>query len=48
MDLLDKVQEIAMISLSILYNTNPVPLVISTSNLIIDPKQQGSGVEEEL
>jgi hypothetical protein len=48
MDLLDKVKEIAMISLSILYNTNPMPLVISTLNLVVDPKQQGLGVEEEL
>jgi hypothetical protein len=38
MDLLNKVEEIAMISLSILYNTNPMPLVISTSNLVVDPK----------
>lgn len=48
MDLLDKVKEIAMISLSILYNTNPMPLIISTLNLVVDPKQQGLGVEEEL
>jgi hypothetical protein len=41
MDLFDKVEEIAMISLSILYNTNPMPLVISTSNLVVDLKQQG-------
>jgi hypothetical protein len=48
MDLLDKVKEIAMIYLSILYDTNPVPLSISTLNPIVDPKQQGSSVEEEL
>ncbi len=48
MDLLDKVEEIAMTSLLVLYNTNLVPLVICALAPPIDLEQQGSGVKEEL
>jgi hypothetical protein len=45
MDLLDKVKKIAMTSLLILYNTNPVPLAICVSIPVVDFEQQN---EEEL
>ncbi len=48
MDLLDKVEEIAMTSLSILYNTNLVPLAICTPTPVANSKQQRSAIEEEL
>jgi hypothetical protein len=48
MDLLDKAKMIAMTSLSILYDRNPVPLAICALTLAIDLEQQGLGVEEEL
>jgi hypothetical protein len=40
MDLFDKAKNITMISLSILYNTNLVPLAICLPTLAIDPEQQ--------
>jgi hypothetical protein len=39
MDLLDNVEDIAMTSLSILYNTNPVPLTICALTSAIDLKK---------
>jgi hypothetical protein len=48
MDLLDKVLKIAMTSLLILYNTNPMPLAICAPTLVINPKQQWSSTKEEL
>jgi len=45
MDLLNKVEEIAMTSLLVLYNTNWVPLVIYVLPPHVDPEQQGFGVE---
>jgi len=48
MDLLDKVEEIPMTSLLVLYNTNPVPLVICSPPPFANVEQQGLGVEEEL
>jgi len=48
MDLLDKVEEITMTSLSILYNTNPVPLAICVTTPFPNPEQQGSTIKEEL
>jgi hypothetical protein len=45
MDLLDKVKKIAMTSLLILYNTNPMPLAICPRTLVVDLEQQK---EEEL
>ncbi len=45
MDLLDKVEEIAMTSLLVLYNTNLVPLVIYAMPPLLDPEQQVLGVE---
>jgi hypothetical protein len=38
MDLFDKVEEIVMTSLSILYNTNPMPLAICALTSAIDPE----------
>ncbi len=37
MDLLNKVEEITMINLSILYDANIVPLAICASTLVVDP-----------
>jgi hypothetical protein len=48
MDLLNKAEEIAMTSLSILYNTNLVPLVICVLTLVVDLEQQRLGVEKKL
>jgi hypothetical protein len=39
MDLLNKVEEIAMISPSVLYNTNLVPLAICVSPLLANLEQ---------
>jgi hypothetical protein len=39
MDLFNKVEEIAMISLSILYNTNSLPLAICVLPLLANLKQ---------
>lgn len=47
MDLLDKVEEIAMTNLSILYNTNPVPLVIFIPTTAANLEQQRLTTEEE-
>jgi hypothetical protein len=44
MDLLNKVEEIPMTNLSILYNTNPVPLAICAPILVVDLEQQGLGI----
>jgi hypothetical protein len=46
MDLLDKAKEIAMISLSILYNINLVPLAICALTPTANLEQQRSVVEE--
>jgi hypothetical protein len=48
MDLFNKAKEITMISLSILYNTNLVPLAICGLPLAIDPEQQRSSANEKL
>jgi hypothetical protein len=48
MDLLDKTEKIAMISLSILYNINLVPLAICVLTLVANLKQQRSVIKEEL
>jgi hypothetical protein len=48
MDLLDKAQKITMISLSILYNTNPMPLAICALTLPTDLEQQWSCTKKEL
>jgi len=48
MALLDKAEEIVMISLLVLYNTNPVPLAICALPPPVDVEQQGSGVKEKL
>jgi hypothetical protein len=48
MDFIDKVKEIAMISLLVLYNTNLVPLVICVLPSLANAEQQGSNVEEKL
>jgi hypothetical protein len=48
MDLFNKVEEIAMINLSVLYNTNPMPLAICVLPSLVDPEQQGLSVKEEL
>ncbi len=48
MDLLDKVEEIVMTSLSILYNINLVPLAICALTLAAYLEQQRSVVKEEL
>jgi hypothetical protein len=48
MDLLDKAKEITMMNLSILYNTNPVPLTICVAPLLGKPEQQGFNPKEEL
>jgi hypothetical protein len=48
MDLLDKAKKIAMTSLLILYNTNPMPLAICAPTLATNPKQQWSGTKEKL
>jgi hypothetical protein len=40
MDLLDKVEEIAMTNLSILYNTNPMPLAICAPSPLGKLEQQ--------
>jgi hypothetical protein len=47
MDLFNKVEEIAMTSLFVLYSTNIVPLVISALPLCTNPKQQGFNAKEE-
>jgi hypothetical protein len=47
-DLLNKVKEITMTSLLILYNTNLMPLMIYVLPPPIKPKQQGLDVEEKL
>jgi hypothetical protein len=47
-DLLNKVKEITMTSLLILYNTNLMPLMIYALPPPIKPKQQGLDVEEKL
>jgi hypothetical protein len=39
MDLLDKVEEISMTNLLILYNTYPAPLAICAPTPVVDPKQ---------
>lgn len=41
MDFIDKVKEITMTSLLVLYNTNPVPLAICASPLFANAEQQG-------
>jgi hypothetical protein len=38
MDLLDKVEEIAMTSVFVLYNRNPMPLAICASPPLVDPR----------
>jgi hypothetical protein len=48
MDLLNKGAKITMTSLSILYSTNPVPLVICALTLVVDPEQQRLGIEKKL
>jgi len=48
MDLLNKVEEITMISPLILYNTNLVPLAICGLPPVVNPEQQRSSVDEEL
>jgi hypothetical protein len=48
MDLLDKAKEIAMTSLSILYNINIVHLAICVLPPLGELEQQGSNAEEEL
>jgi hypothetical protein len=48
MDLLNKVEEITMTNLSILYNTNLVPLVICVLPPLGELEQQGSNVEKKL
>jgi hypothetical protein len=45
MDLLDKVEEIVMTILLVLYNINPMPLVICALPLPTNVEQQGLGVE---
>jgi hypothetical protein len=47
MDLLDKAKEITMMSLSILYNTNPMPLIIYASPPPKELEQQGPDVKDE-
>jgi hypothetical protein len=47
MDLLNKVEEIAMTSLLVMYNINLMPLAICVPPLLANI-EQGSGVEEEL
>lgn len=48
MDLLDKVEEIAMTSLLVLYNTNPMPFAICVPFPPTNAKQQRLGGEEKL
>jgi hypothetical protein len=48
MDLLDKAEEIVMISILVLYNTNPVPLTICALSPPTDVEQQVSSVKEKL
>jgi BarA-like signal transduction histidine kinase len=48
MDLLDKVEEIAMTNLSILYNTNLMPFVICALPSPANVKQERLNVKEEL
>jgi hypothetical protein len=48
MDLFNKAEKLTMYSLSILYNTNPMPLTICALTSIVDLEQQGSGAKEEL
>jgi hypothetical protein len=48
MDLLDKAEEITMTNLSVLYNTNLVPLVICALPPPANFKQERSSVEKEL
>jgi len=48
MDLLDKVEEIAMTRLLVLYNTNLLPHAICVLPPLVNPRQQGLGAEEEL
>lgn len=48
MDLFDKVEKIAMTSLLVLYNTNPVPLAICVLPPPGETKQQGLDAKEKL
>ncbi len=47
MDLLDKIEKIAMTSLLILYNTNLMPLVICVPTTATNLEQQGLATKEE-
>jgi hypothetical protein len=47
-NLFNKVKKIIMMSLSILYNTNPVPLAICALPPPRKPKQQGPDAKKEL
>jgi hypothetical protein len=47
MDLFHKADKIVMTSLFVLYNTNPMPLVICVPPPLKEPKQQGLDVEEK-
>ncbi len=48
MDLFNKIEDIIMMSLSILFNTNPMPLLIYTPLPLKEPEQQRSNVKEKL
>jgi hypothetical protein len=48
LNLLNKVEEIAITSLLVMYNTNPMPHVICAPSSPANVKQQRLGVKEEL